>query len=530
LVGVDAFPVEVEIDIGAGMPPHRLVGLAEGAVKESLDRVKSALKNSGFEFPHRKMTINLAPADTRKEGSAFDLPLALGILAAQNVLKDRARLREYLVLGELALDGRIKGIRGALPTALLARSGKFAGVILPRENASEASVVGKGTAVLGVESLREAFEFLEGLRPLESTATDLTAVFGAAGKYDVDFSEVKGQEQAKRALEVAAAGGHNLLMVGPPGSGKSMLAARLPGILPPLEPAEALELGMLQSVAAGLRGGGLLRERPFRDPHHSASTPALVGGGIKGRPGEVSLAHLGVLFLDELPEFNRAALEALRQPLESGRASVARVNAHVTYPARVQLVAAMNPCRCGHLMEPSRACGRAPRCGLDYQGKLSGPLLDRIDLCIDVPPVSSADLALPPPAESSTDVAARVAAARAVQRERLEECDRKGKLLAVEADETAGLLADRVRNWSKPRCNADTDGAVLAAIAEPDAEGRALLTRAAERLGLSARAWHRTLRVARTLADLDGADSVRRLHIAEALSYRRPQPRQAMAA
>ena len=345
-----------------------------------------------------------------------------------------------------------------------------------------------------------------------------------------DLAEIKGQESAKRVLEVAAAGGHNLLMIGPPGSGKSMLAARLPGILPPLEAEEALEASMVRSLAGDLGEGKLSRRRTFRDPHHSATLQALVGGGLRARPGEVSLAHHGVLFLDELPEFNRASLEALRQPLESGRVTVARANAHVTYPARFQLVAAMNPCRCGHLMEPSRACGRAPRCGLDYQGKLSGPLLDRIDLCIDVPPVSAADLALPPPAETSADVAARVAAARAVQRDRLEEFDRKGKLLAVEADETAGLLADRVRNWSKPRCNADTDGAVLAAIAEPDAEGRALLTRAAERLGLSARAWHRTLRVARTLADLDGSDAVRRLHIAEALSYRRPQPRQTMAA
>jgi magnesium chelatase family protein len=287
---------------------------------------------------------------------------------------------------------------------------------------------------------------------------------------------------------------------------------------------------MVRSLAGDLAEGRLSRRRNFRDPHHSATLQALVGGGLRARPGEVSLAHHGVLFLDELPEFSRASLEALRQPLESGRVTVARANAHVTYPARFQLVAAMNPCRCGHLMEPNRACGRAPRCGLDYQGKLSGPLLDRIDLAIDVPPVGAADLALPPPTESSADVAARVIAARTVQRERLAALDRKGKLVAVEADHTAGLLAQRARSWLKPRCNADTDGALLAAIAEPDAEGRALLTRAAERLGLSARAWHRTLRVARTLADLDGSDSVRRLHIAEALSYRRSGQRTAMAA
>jgi len=301
-------------------------------------------------------------------------------------------------------------------------------------------------------------------------------------------------------------------------------------LLPAMSEADALEVAAIRSVAGLLLKPAHWRVRPFRSPHHSTSAVALVGGGSSPRPGEVSLAHHGVLFLDELPEFNRAALEALRQPLESGRVTVARANAHVTYPARFQLVAAMNPCRCGHLMEASRACGRAPRCGLDYQGKISGPLLDRIDLAIDVPPVSSADLALPPPAESSAHILARVAAARTVQRERLAELDRKGKLVAVEADPAAGLLADRVRAWSKPRCNADTDGALLAAIAEPDAEGRALLARAAERLGLSARAWHRTIRVARTLADLEGSDGIRRLHIAEALSYRRPQPRAVLAA
>jgi magnesium chelatase family protein len=289
-------------------------------------------------------------------------------------------------------------------------------------------------------------------------------------------------------------------MIGPPGAGKSMLAARLPGILPPLEPAEALELGMIQSVAGGLRGGGLLRERPFRDPHHSASLPALVGGGLHTRPGEISLAHQGVLFLDELPEFSRAALEALRQPLETGRVSVARANSHVTYPARVQLVAAMNPCRCGYLAEPGRACGRAPRCAQDYQSRISGPLLDRIDLHIDVPAVSPADLSLPPPAETSAEIAHRVAVARARQSARY----------------------GRLPPERRIRTNAEADGALLDEVAEPDAAGRTLLTRAAERLMLSARGYHRVLRVARTLADLEGAASVARHHIAEALSYRRP--------
>jgi magnesium chelatase family protein len=330
-----------------------------------------------------------------------------------------------------------------------------------------------------------------------------------------DLRDVKGQESAKRALEVAAAGGHNLLMIGPPGAGKSMLAARLPGLLPPLEADEALEVSMIQSLAGQLTGGQLTRRRPFRDPHHSASLAALVGGGTRARPGEVSLAHHGVLFLDELPEFNPSALEALRQPLEVGRVTVARANAHVTYPARFLLVAAMNPCRCGQIGDAARACGRAPRCAADYQGRISGPVYDRIDLAVEVPPVGAADLALPPPAESSADVAARVAAARAIQRQRFADLARKDPGLA---------------DAPAPRANGQADGDVLAAIATPDAEGRALLGRAVERLNLSARGYHRVLRVARTLADLDASDGVRRLHIAEALAWRRAPPRAALAA
>src|SRR5262245_18050390 len=444
----------------------------------------------------------------------------------------REKIAGYVVLGELALDGSLSRVPGVLPAAIAARAAGR-GVICPAVCGGEAAGGGfdaeqeDGRApIIAAPSLLALINHLRGQQtlplPEALVAEDRTSY--------PDLAEIKGQESAKRVLEVAAAGGHNLLMIGPPGSGKSMLAARLPGILPSLEPEEALEASMVRSLAGDLGEGKLSRQRTFRDPHHSATLQALIGGGPRAKPGEVSLAHHGVLFLDELPEFNRASLEALRQPLEAGRVTVARANAHVTYPARFQLVAAMNPCRCGHHMEPNRACGRAPRCGPDYHGQLSGPLLGRIDLCIDVPPVNSADLALPPPAESSADVAARVATARAVQRERLAAFDRQGKLLAVEPDQAAGLLSERASGWLKPRCNADADGALLAAIAEPDAEGRALLTRAAERLGLSARAWHRTLRVARTLADLDGSDAVRRLHIAEALSYRRPQPRAAIAA
>ncbi len=530
--GVDVLPVDVQVMIAPGTLAFAMVGLADKAVGESRERVRAALRALGLSLPPQRISVNLSPADLAKEGSHYDLPIALGLLAAMGVLAKES-LAGFVVLGELALDGSLTRVPGVLPAAIAAAAAGR-GVICPAACGGEAAWAGFEPAendedrppILAAPTLLALINHLRGQQTLPApqalVAEDTT-------RYP-DLAEIKGQETAKRVLEVAAAGGHNLLMIGPPGSGKSMLAARLPGLLPPLEADEALEATMVRSLAGDTGDGRLSRRRSFRDPHHSATLQALIGGGLRARPGEVSLAHHGVLFLDELPEFSRASLEALRQPLESGRVTVARANAHVTYPARFQMVAAMNPCRCGHLMEPGRSCGRAPRCGVDYQGKLSGPLLDRIDLCIDVAPVAAADLALPPPAESSADVAARVAAARAVQRQRLAALDAKGKLVAVEAEPTAGLLSDLARGWSKPRCNADTDGALLADIAEPDAEGRALLTRAAERLGLSARAWHRTLRVARTLADLDGSDSVRRLHIAEALSYRRSQPRTALAA
>ena len=480
--GIDVLPVDVQVLVAPGTIAFAVVGLADKAVGESRERVRACFRALGLALPPQRITVNLSPADLAKEGSHYDLPIALGLLAALGVLP-RESVEGFVVLGELALDGSLCRVPGVLPAAIAAQAlGR--GVICPSVCGGEAAWGGfdslpdtERPPIIAAPSLLALINHLRGQQTLpapEALMADDRATYP-------DLSEIKGQESAKRVLEIAAAGGHNLLMIGPPGSGKSMLAARLPGLLPV-------------------------------------------------KPGEVSLAHHGVLFLDELPEFNRATLEALRQPLESGRVTVARANAHVTYPARFQLVAAMNPCRCGHLMDPNRACARGPRCGADYQAKLSGPLLDRIDLTIEVPAVSAADLALPPPAESSADIAARVAAARTVQRERLAQLDKKGKLVAIEADPGAGLLADRARNWSKPRCNADTDGALLAAIAEPDAEGRALLARAAERLGLSARAWHRTLRVARTLADLDGSDAVRRLHIAEALSYRRPQTRSMLAA
>jgi magnesium chelatase family protein len=490
--GVDVVDVEAQVTLTPGIPAFAVVGLPDKAVAESRERVRGALAALGLALPPRHITVNLAPADVLKEGSHFDLPIALGLLAAMDVLPVD-EIGGFLALGELALDGSLTPVAGVL-LAALAAAGREIGIICPQACGGEAAWAGE-VEIVAAPTLLSIVNHFKGTQLLPPPEAKL-APPPAAG---LDFRDVKGQESAKRALEIAAAGSHNLLMVGPPGSGKSMLAARLPGILPPLEPAEALELGMIQSAAGGLRGGALLRERPFRDPHHSASLPALVGGGIRPRPGEISLAHQGVLFLDELPEFNRAALEALRQPLETGRISIARANGHVTFPARIQLIAAMNPCRCGYLAEPGRACGRAPRCADEYQAKLSGPLLDRIDLHIDVPPVAASDLALPPPAETSADIARRVHAARARQTARYEK-----------------LPDDR-----RVRTNADADGTLLDEIAAPEEAGRTLLTRAAERLRLSARGYHRVLRVARTLADLDGAAIVARRHVAEALSYRR---------
>ena len=490
--GVDVVDVEAQVTLTPGLPAFAVVGLPDKAVAESRERVRGALAALGLALPPRHITVNLAPADVVKEGSHFDLPIALGLLAAMEVLP-QDEIGGYLAVGELALDGSLTPVAGVLLAALSAAARQI-GVICPAECGGEAAWAGE-VEIVAAPTLLSVVNHFKGTQLVPPPVAKLAPPPSAG----LDFRDVKGQESAKRALEIAASGGHNMLMVGPPGAGKSMLAARLPGILPPLEPSEALELGMIQSVAGGLRGGALLRERPFRDPHHSASLPALVGGGIRPRPGEISLAHQGVLFLDELPEFNRAALEALRQPLETGRVSIARANGHVTFPARIQLIAAMNPCRCGYLAEPGRACGRAPRCAEEYQAKLSGPLLDRIDLHIDVPPVAASDLALPPPAESSADIAARVHAARTRQTRRY------GK-----------LPEDR-----RVRTNAEADGALLDEIATPEEAGRTLLTRAAERLRLSARGYHRVLRVARTLADLDGAPIVARRHVAEALSYRR---------
>tara|TARA_R110002167_G_scaffold362650_1_gene582035 strand:+ start:33056 stop:34570 length:1515 start_codon:yes stop_codon:yes gene_type:complete len=486
--GIEARIVEVQCAVTPGIPAFTIVGLADKAVSEARERVRSALSALQIALPSKRITINLSPADMPKIGSHFDLPIALALLAALDIIPadDAART---VALGELSLNGDLVAVVGALPAAMAAAT-EDRQLLCPHACGAEAAWVGNAR-VIAPRSLAAVIRHFNGKSVL--APSEPGEVRGPARARDL--SEVKGQERAKRALEIAAAGRHHLLLVGSPGSGKSMLAARIPGILPPLTPTEALETSMIHSVSGLLDEGGINRERPFREPHHTASMAAIVGGGRGAKPGEISLAHNGVLFMDEFPEFPRTVLETLRQPIETGEVIVARANAHVKYPCRFMLVAAANPCKCGYLTDPARACSRAPICGEDYMGRISGPLMDRFDLRVEVPPVAFTDLDLPQSGESSAFVAARVAKARQAQ-------------------------TDRYAASALVRVNADAEGQILEQYATPDAEGRALLTRVAERFGLSARGYHRVLRVARTIADLEGSDTVHQPHVAEAVSYR----------
>ncbi len=490
--GVEAAPVDVQVQISSGMPAFSIVGLADKAVAESRERVRAAFAAIGLALPAKRLVINLAPADQPKEGSHYDLPIALGLMVAIGVLPMDA-LEGFAAIGELSLDGTIAPVGGALPAAMAAHALDL-GLICPAESGPEAAWAGD-MSILAPPNLIALINHVKGRQILEPPKPGPLR----EGPPCADLCEVKGQELAKRALEIAAAGGHNLLMIGPPGSGKSMLAARLPGLLPPLNARELLEVSMVHSVAGLVERGALSRARPFRSPHHSASMAAMVGGGIKARPGEASLAHRGVLFLDELPEFTPQVLDSLRQPLETGQISVARANAHISYPARFQLIAAMNPCRCGSAGADGYACRRGPRCARDYQARISGPLMDRIDLQIEVPAVTAADLALPASVEGTKEAAARVYAAREIQ------------LLRTE-----GSGGD-----AGASTNAELPTGMLEKLAAPDEAGRQLLIRAAQSMQLTARGYHRVLRTARTIADLENCEEVRRIHIAEALGFRK---------
>lgn len=486
--GIEARLVEVQCAVAPGIPAFSIVGLPDKAVSEARERVRAALTAMAIALPARRITVNLSPADLPKEGPHFDLPIALALLAAIDVVPSD-EVEASVSLGELSLDGSLVPVAGALPAAVAAAESERA-LLCPKACGAEAAWV-DATKVIGAASLSDMVAHLAGraqlapARPGEVSSDPLAR----------DLRDVKGQERAKRALEIAAAGRHHVLFVGTPGSGKSMLAARLPGILPPLTAAEALETSMIQSLCGLLDEGGISRTRPFREPHHTASVAAIVGGGKGAKPGEISLAHNGVLFMDEFPEYPRSVLETLRQPIETGDVVVARANAHVRYPCRFMLVAAANPCKCGYLPDPSRACARVPQCGEDYLGRISGPLMDRFDLRVEVPPVTYHDLDIPANGETSDIVARRVASARDTQIRR------------YEADLTT-------------RVNAEVEGERLEEIAAPDAEGRDFLLQAAEKFGLSARGYHRILRVARTIADLGQEDSVRKPHIAEAVSFR----------